>query len=53
MANADSFNAFPSAKLENLVALELDHYSIFLDRRPIVRPQQYWHNFRFENDQKL
>lgn len=38
LRNTDSFNAFPSAKLENLVALKFDHYLILLDRSPIVPP---------------
>jgi hypothetical protein len=53
LANNDWFGLFPNAKLTNLVAPASDHYPIFLECSPVVRPHHNQRNFRFENAWKF
>jgi hypothetical protein len=53
LANNGWFGLFPNAKLENLVAPASDHYPIFLECSPVVRPHPNRRNFRFENAWKF
>jgi hypothetical protein len=53
LANNDWFGLFQNAKLENLAAPASDHYPIFLECSPVVRPHPNRRNFRFENAWKF
>lgn len=53
LVNAQWFDIFPNAVLENLVAPASNHYPIVLSRNPVPRPQFHKRNFRYENAWQL